>query len=107
MRPADLVRALSSSLPANPASISSYSAMQNLREAISSYSIALEYLERYYMLIAFSSYLGSPHFDFGNSNHVPFPKHKTTLYMLIAFSSYLGSPHFDFSNSNHVLIPKV
>ncbi|KAG2430310.1 hypothetical protein HYH02_013787 [Chlamydomonas schloesseri] len=56
------------------------SQMQNLREAIGSYrsrflkemrerqrasllAVCLEYLERYYMLIAFASYLCSPHFN--------------------------------------------
>ncbi len=32
-----------------------------------------EYLERYYMLIAFTGYLASPHFDPGTSAHVSFP----------------------------------
>ncbi len=32
-----------------------------------------EYLERYYMLIAFTGYLASPAFDPGNPQHVTFP----------------------------------
>jgi hypothetical protein len=33
-----------------------------------------EYLERYYMLIAFAGYLTSSQFYPGSSKHVPFPK---------------------------------
>ena len=56
------------------------SAMQNLREAIAGYRgrlvhegnegkrnallmVALEYLERYYVLIEYSAYVGDPEFD--------------------------------------------
>jgi hypothetical protein len=66
------------------------SAMQNLREAIASYrtryikevrerqkntllSCAQEYLERYYMLIAFAGYLHSPQFEPDSMAHVTFP----------------------------------
>ncbi len=60
--------------------VDSCSAMQNLREAITSYrhrllneskehkratlmAVCIEYLERYYILIAFTSYLGWSKFD--------------------------------------------
>ena len=66
------------------------SAMQNLREAIASYrtryikevrerqkntllSCAQEYLERYYMLIAFTGYLHSSQFEPSSKGHVTFP----------------------------------
>uniref|UniRef100_A0A7S3QUH6 Tyrosine specific protein phosphatases domain-containing protein n=1 Tax=Dunaliella tertiolecta TaxID=3047 RepID=A0A7S3QUH6_DUNTE len=65
--------------------------MQNLREGIYSYrlrflkearekqrnvllNVCLEYLERYYMLIAFTGYLTSSQFDPGSPTHVPFPQ---------------------------------
>eukprot|EP00775_Hariotina_reticulata_P011247 gene11247-11396_t len=65
------------------------SAMQNLREAIATYrgrfvaenkesrratimGVCLEYLERYYMLIAFACYLTWPKFDPASSAHVTF-----------------------------------
>ncbi|WIA11258.1 hypothetical protein OEZ85_011384 [Tetradesmus obliquus] len=65
------------------------SAMQNLREAITTYrsrlmaeskesrraqlmGVCLEYLERYYMLIAFTSYLTWPKFDPASRGHVTF-----------------------------------
>lgn len=64
-------------------------AMQNLREAIANYrnrifqernemrrqsilQVCLEYLDRYYSLIAFSAYLDDPAFNLGRKNHVPF-----------------------------------
>ncbi|KAG1680951.1 hypothetical protein FOA52_009910 [Chlamydomonas sp. UWO 241] len=70
--------------------IDACSAMQNLREGINSYrarflkeirerqrntllGVCLEYLERYYMLIAFSGYLESPQFDPGAALHTSFP----------------------------------
>lgn len=70
--------------------IDAASAMQNLREAISVYrgrvlaenrenkraamsAVTLEYLERYYMLVAFSAYLHSPSFSPDKKSHVPFP----------------------------------
>lgn len=65
------------------------SAMQNLREAIATYrqrllneqkehkratlmAVCLEYLERYYMLIAFASYLAWPQFNPDSPSHVTF-----------------------------------
>ena len=64
-------------------------AMQNLREAIASYrmrlfyesndmrrqallQVCLEYLERYYSLVEFSSYLDDPGFDPGRAMHITF-----------------------------------
>ncbi|KIY98140.1 hypothetical protein MNEG_9823 [Monoraphidium neglectum] len=66
------------------------SAMQNLREAIAQYrgrvlaetkerrratlvAVCLEYLERYYMLICFSSYLCWSKFDPDSEHHTPYP----------------------------------
>ncbi|KAI8474087.1 MAG: inositol hexakisphosphate-domain-containing protein [Monoraphidium minutum] len=66
------------------------SAMQNLREATAQYrgrilaeakerrraalmAVCLEYLERYYMLICFSSYLCWSKFDPNSPHHIPFP----------------------------------
>lgn len=65
------------------------SAMQNLREAISSYrnklfaepndmrrqsllQVCLEYLERYYVLVAFAAYLDDGAFSPGTTFHIPF-----------------------------------
>lgn len=65
------------------------SAMQNLREAIVSYrarmfketndmqrqsllQVCLEYLERYYVLVAFAAYLDDPAFQPGSKEHVQF-----------------------------------
>eukprot|EP00878_Enallax_costatus_P006221 GHUV01006524.1.p1 GENE.GHUV01006524.1~~GHUV01006524.1.p1 ORF type:complete len:1656 (+),score=579.22 GHUV01006524.1:267-5234(+) len=69
--------------------IDACSAMQNLREAIATYrgrlmaeskesrratlmGVCLEYLERYYMLLAFTSYLTWPKFDPASPGHVTF-----------------------------------
>eukprot|EP00879_Flechtneria_rotunda_P018628 GHRR01019549.1.p1 GENE.GHRR01019549.1~~GHRR01019549.1.p1 ORF type:complete len:942 (+),score=356.76 GHRR01019549.1:158-2983(+) len=69
--------------------IDACSAMQNLREAITTYrgrlmaeskesrratlmGVCLEYLERYYMLIAFTSYLTWSRFDPASPHHVTF-----------------------------------
>ncbi|GBF92770.1 paladin [Raphidocelis subcapitata] len=66
-------------------------AMQNLREAIAQYrgrvlaeakerrraammAVCLEYLERYYMLICFASYLCWSKFDPDSPTHIPFPE---------------------------------
>ena len=65
------------------------SAMQNLREAIAGYrkrifteandmqrqsllQVCIEYLERYFVLIAFTAYLNSPGFSPGRPNHISF-----------------------------------
>jgi hypothetical protein len=67
------------------------SAMQNLREAIAGYrsrilseskehkraaitAVCLQYLERYYILIAFAGYLVSPKFAPGSPLHASFPE---------------------------------
>lgn len=69
--------------------IDACAAMQNLREAIASYrnriyydtndarrqsllQVCLEYLERYYFLIAFTAYLSGPSFDPGGADHTSF-----------------------------------
>lgn len=88
-----LLRALEKGVEAKiilDAAIDACGAMQNLREGIFSYrsrflkearekqrnvllNVCLEYLERYYMLIAFTGYLASASFDPGSPAHVSFP----------------------------------
>ena len=71
------------------ATIDACSAMQNLREAIAGYrkriftepndarrqallQVCIEYLERYFVLVAFAAYLNSTGFSPGNPNHISF-----------------------------------
>lgn len=72
-----------------PIKLNGSCSLQNLREAITTYrgrlmaepkesrratlmGVCLEYLERYYMLIAFASYLTWPRFDPASPAHVSF-----------------------------------